>query len=142
VKALSLTQPWATLIAVSAKQYETRSWGTQYRGPLAIHASKGFPRYAIQACLTQPFSRVLYEAGIRYPAQLPLGCIVAVCELESCVRTEFASRIISDQEKAFGDYTPGRWAWVLKHVRKLDTPVPARGSLGLWDWDPVTQECG
>ena len=42
MKALTLTQPWATLIAVGAKRIETRSWGTSYRGRIAIHAAKGF----------------------------------------------------------------------------------------------------
>lgn len=47
MKALSLTQPWATLVAIGAKKIETRSWSTSYRGPVAIHASKGYPgRYA------------------------------------------------------------------------------------------------
>lgn len=40
MKALSLTQPWASLVAVGAKRIETRSWRTSYRGPLAIHAAK------------------------------------------------------------------------------------------------------
>lgn len=40
MKALSLWQPWATLIAIGAKQYETRGWSTPYRGPLIIHAAK------------------------------------------------------------------------------------------------------
>ena len=46
MKALSVTQPWATLIATGQKQIETRSWGTRYRGPLYIHAAKRFPAYA------------------------------------------------------------------------------------------------
>lgn len=40
MKALSLWQPWATLIANGAKQIETRSWSTSYRGPILIHAAK------------------------------------------------------------------------------------------------------
>ncbi len=41
MKALSLLQPWATLVVIGVKQIETRSWSTAYRGPLLIHASKG-----------------------------------------------------------------------------------------------------
>jgi hypothetical protein len=40
VKAITLQQPWASLIALGAKSVETRSWSTAYRGPLAIHAGK------------------------------------------------------------------------------------------------------
>lgn len=46
MKAISLTQPWATAIAVGVKQWETRSWPTGFRGPVAIHAAKGMPKWA------------------------------------------------------------------------------------------------
>lgn len=42
MKALTLTQPYATLVAIGEKRLETRSWRTSYRGPLAIHAAKGW----------------------------------------------------------------------------------------------------
>ena len=45
MKAITLTQPWATLVAIGAKRIETRSWRTFYRGPLAIHAGKTLPAY-------------------------------------------------------------------------------------------------
>ena len=54
MKALSLTQPWASLVVIGAKCYETRSWATNYRGPLAIHASKGFPVWAKQFAGSSP----------------------------------------------------------------------------------------
>ena len=41
MKVLTLTQPWATLVAIGAKRIETRSWATKYRGPLLIHAAAG-----------------------------------------------------------------------------------------------------
>ncbi len=41
MKALSLLQPWVTLVILGVKQIETRSWSTAYRGPLLIHASRG-----------------------------------------------------------------------------------------------------
>ena len=43
MKALTLLQPWASLVAIGVKRWETRAWRTSYAGPLAIHASKGFP---------------------------------------------------------------------------------------------------
>jgi hypothetical protein len=59
MKALSLWQPWATLIALKKKQIETRSWRTTYRGPLAIHAAKSYPQEARDLCSTEPFYSVL-----------------------------------------------------------------------------------
>ena len=38
MKALTIQQPWASVITMGVKTIETRSWSTKYRGPLAIHA--------------------------------------------------------------------------------------------------------
>ena len=40
MKLISLWEPWATLLATGQKRIETRSWSTDYRGPVAIHAFK------------------------------------------------------------------------------------------------------
>src|SRR5690348_17556570 len=56
MKALTLTQPWASLVAIGAKRIETRSWSTSYRGPLAIHAAKGFPKSAQEFTQVPPVS--------------------------------------------------------------------------------------
>lgn len=91
MKALSLTQPWASLVAIGAKRIETRSWSTSYRGLVAIHASKRFPDeaclFAIQDLVTGPLMRAgALPAGWApwgkdnkpIDALLPLGAIVAV----------------------------------------------------------------
>jgi activating signal cointegrator 1 len=135
INAISLTQPWASLVAHGFKRYETRSWSTSYHGPLAIHASKGFPREAIEVCFEQPFSAALREIGLTTPGELPLGQILAVGELIRCARAEVTRLAIDSREAAFGNYTAGRWAWQISNVRLLEQPVPARGSLGLWKWD-------
>jgi hypothetical protein len=128
VKALSLTQPWASLVALGHKRVETRSWPTRYRGLLAIHASKGFPGWA------QDFAAEERAPG-RVPARLPLGAVLCVVQLCSVVPTEEAEGRVSGLERHLGDYSPGRYAWMLRLVEVFDEPVPARGSLGLWDWD-------
>lgn len=144
MKAISLTEPWAFLVAVQAKRLETRSWPTRYRGPLAIHAAKGFPRDAISLCFEEPFATFLRAHEITTPAGLPRGVIVATCTLRDCIPTVglFGELQglgwVSDHEDAFGDFSEGRFAWVLDDVKRLDPPVPARGSLGLWDWDEAS----
>ncbi len=153
MKALTLTQPWATLVALGAKRIETRSWGTPYRGPLAIHAAKGFPPEAKALCLMVPFYNALKKGGRHIshtimappegvvPHDLPLGAVVATCHLVGCYRTEDPFiRILLETgtgapfEQTFGDYSPGRWAWVLDGIKPLPEPIPARGALGLWEW--------
>jgi hypothetical protein len=153
VKALTLTQPWATLVAIGAKTIETRSWPTAYRGSLAIHAAKGLSSIGGEAglfnlCCQEPFRTALYGAGVRFQAHpksaivgLPRGAIVATCEIAYCLPTEEmrddirvgALVHLGVDELAFGDYSNGRYAWRLARVQPLDEPIPCRGALGLWD---------
>lgn len=63
MKTISLWQPWASLVAIKAKRIETRSWYTSYRGPLAIHAAKVFPKWVHELCCEAPFSEALVEYG-------------------------------------------------------------------------------
>lgn len=154
MKALSLTQPWATLVTLSAKRIETRSWNTSYRGQMAIHASKGLPGWVADAVRREPMFGIvmgdLFDPSRLTLGDLPRGCIIATCELVS-VKFITADAVgwnwigptgrrfdyeITDQERAFGDYTPGRYAWLLADVRPLDAPVPAKGALGLWEAQP------
>ena len=165
MKALTLTQPFATLVAIGAKKIETRSWATSYRGPLAIHAAAGYGKGGMRAhkvlCGTEPFCSVLNAAcKAHYDALdksrgvlramvespfMPTGAIVATCTLAHCIQIDegwLAYRdpgvdwwVVTDQERAFGDYTVGRFAWLLADVKALETPIPARGALSLWTWD-------
>ena len=141
MKALTLTQPWATLVASGAKRIETRSWRTNYTGPLAIHAAKGFPAECRDLCHHDPFLPSLVHAGFRSTAELPRGVIVAVAQLVRCVAIdditpspdELARLGGAPHEWAFGDYSPGRHAWLLHDVRALQPQPQVRGALGLWD---------
>jgi hypothetical protein len=138
VKALSLTQPWATLIAIGAKRFETRSWNTTYRGRIAIHATKTMPRAARHFAYGDPAGRVLNEAGILLGADcrdLPKGAIIAVATLAGVARTEeitAMSQGLQPHEIEFGDYRAGRFAWALHDIVALPGPLPCQGMLGLW----------
>lgn len=137
MKALSLWQPWASLIVWGAKEYETRSWPTNYRGKLAIHAAKRKPTYNDTLHMKDEFYAVLREnLGPSYASleHLPLGAMLCVCELEAVYRTEQCALHLSDKERAFGDYSPGRAAWKLKVIEVFDRPIPTRGMQGLFDW--------
>ena len=136
MKAITLTQPWATLVALGAKRIDTRSWRVDYQGPLAIHAAKSYPKWARELCYSEPFWSALRPMGVFIDPGMYLGVVVATCELVNVVNTQC---IWPDaREHAFGDYTPGRYAWMLGSVQPLTVPVPAKGSLGLWEWEQVT----
>lgn len=157
-RALSLHQPWAELVAIRAKEVETRSWGTRYRGTLFIHASGAKPHpdaireQSIIAALHRPSSK------------LERGAVVAVAELYDCVCVDSQTNCSQDgvpeakvlvtgvnlfgvrgdvlldrREFLFGDLSLGRWAWLLRDVHRI-RPVPARGFQGLWRPDPFLRD--
>lgn len=135
VKAITLWQPWASLIAYGLKTYETRTWSTKYRGPLAIHAAK---REAIKyEALDWPFDvRTDVLARLGQPDYLPRGAVICICDLVDCRPTDVVGPELTNMNVFFGDYSPGRFAWELANVRRVG-PFPARGSQGFWDWDPL-----
>lgn len=138
MKAITLTQPWATLIAIGAKRFETRSWNTNYRGPMAIHAAKGLPGWVWYWYTQNEWARAaLRLSSYTDLLDMPRGVIVATCKLNSTIYTELARDAfgLSETEIALGDYSPGRWAWELIEIHPLDYPVQAKGALGLWEWN-------
>lgn len=136
MKALTLTQPWATLVSIGAKRIETRSWNTSYRGALAIHAAKGFPMYAKEMMLDDMFISPLARAGYTSIAALPTSAIVATCRLVDVKRVTSLLDAPDKPERCFGNYTIGRYMWYLEDVVKLDVPIHAKGALSLWEWTP------
>jgi hypothetical protein len=183
VKALSLWQPWASLIPLGTKTIETRSWSTRYRGPLAIHAAKhaetgDLGSFKVEDDTPRGSSKqyLLRADWMSWPYRLPLGAVVATCELvdvvpmvdladdrsggEDChLITDFPEEgtlahqvgglwiigygpwnkgkpIRVEDQRPYGDFQPGRFAWLLDNVVRADEPVPAVGRQGLWEWRP------
>jgi len=127
MKALTLWQPWAQAIALGLKQIETRSWATNHRGPLAIHAAK------------RPLPDMARWAGI-FPdiseGAFPLGCIVAITSVVDCVEmTDKLIKELSPVERALGHYEPGRFAWILGPIFPLPSPIFISGHQGLWNFN-------
>lgn len=131
MKALTLTQPWAQLIAWREKMIETRGWYTAYRGELVIYAAKGFPKWVKETCEEEPFAQAL---GGMKAAELPVSVGVCVVRVLGCIRTtdmHKAEAVLgykpSAKELEFGDYSEGRYAWLLEYVRPLDSVGPVKG---------------
>jgi len=103
MKALSVKQPWANMIARGEKTIELRSWGTRHRGDLLICSSK------------QPYIE-------------PAGCILAIVNLVNCRRATQA-----DEEKACSIvWLNVDFAWVFEDIRRI-APFPIKGAQGLFD---------
>jgi hypothetical protein len=122
MKAITLIQPWASLIADGRKKVETRSWGTKYRGPLAIHAGKSSDKEAMR------------DFGYRHP--IVSGAIICLAELYDCrqMTGDLIRQYADSEELRYGNWEVGRWAWFLRNVHVLDPPEKIRGALGLWEW--------
>lgn len=127
MNAISIRQPWASAIALGVKTVETRSWSTKYRGPLVIHASKQLTKEAAF------FARTEVTLG-RLPNKLALGAIVAVVNLiESRLMTQDWISSVPAIERLYGDWSPGRFGWILGDVRALPEPIGYRGRQGFFD---------
>jgi hypothetical protein len=125
-KVLTLTQPWATMVVRGDKRIETRTWATDHRGQLLIHAAKTMPAWA------REFAKELRLD----PDTLPLGCIIGSTVLLDVVRIETLAPRLTPYELSLGDYSVGRFGWLLDEAVELVDLIPARGRLGLWEWSP------
>ena len=129
MKAITILQPFASLIAVKAKTMVTRPDATAFRGSLAIYAA------STPVTVRDPYHRsVLMEAGVNLN-HLPLGTVIAQCRLVDCWKIT-AANCPCYPEYAFSDCKLGWFAWMLSEIRMLPEPVPAQGGSDLWNWCP------
>ena len=115
MKAITIKQPFATLIAEGLKEYEFRTWKTKYRGDILIHAGKGVDKAAMK--------KFAY-LNLNYP----LGCFVAKAVITDCVE-------VNDELRDEGTTEDTSWhgyGFKIENVEKVD-PVLANGKLGLWE---------
>lgn len=165
MKCLSLTQPWASLVIMGIKQYETRGWSTKHRGPLLIHAAKGTAPAVKEAIandsrmlmaviraglIPQVFLPAARAQWMQWIKLQPRGVILGSVQLYGCYRVPSQDVQMVDLgsdippgvqpapwadpiERHLGDYTPGRWAWLMSSAVQLFDPIPYRGHLGLFD---------
>jgi len=137
MRALTIHEPWASLIAAGRKRHETRSFPTRHRGLLAIHAAKAWGP-------EQRANWLAHVDAVSRPTPR-LGCVVAVVRVDSCdLMDEALIAAQTDEERAVGDWRPGLWAWRLGLVLALPTPVEASGRQRIWTlpydvWDEVDQ---
>lgn len=112
-RALTVRQPWAALIAAGVKDVENRTWQSNYRGPLAIHAGHGRD-FDIEGWAAVGEHGLQEEVLVR-------GAIVAVVDLTD---------IVTDSESPWA--LPDCFHWVLANPRPVDPPVQIGGQLGIW----------
>lgn len=125
MKAFTVYQPYAYAIVAGLKQYETRPRRTNVRGCVAVHAGK-----AKDVLIPRPVGLIIPESTV-----LHYGAVLGTVEIVDCIPVGDLINKLSEQERLLGDYTPGRFAWVLKNPVMFDNPIPARGFQGWWHWE-------
>lgn len=145
MRALTVKQPWAHFIAKQQKTVENRTWPTDYRGLLAIHAGaySGWDKGAESSPVALEAWK--HWAGtvngiVRTPLTrgdaasfFTFGAVIAVAELAGChFGPDFAGMCGATRPLCSPWAVRDQWHWVLEGVRRLDEPVPVRGKLGLW----------
>ena len=134
MKALTIWQPYASLIVADKKGFETRSWATSYRGPLAIHAARKSVR-SILNNLSPITVNAMRDALQRSLLDLPTGAVIGTVDLVDCweIDEQFL-RSLTARERAFGDCRIGRFAWELANPKMFIHPQYTNGAQGLWNW--------
>jgi hypothetical protein len=108
-------------MAAGLKKNETRNWPTSHRGDLVICSAK------------HPLDDVAVQVAREHCIfSMPLGYALCVVELYDCVPTDQLPGQMADKELSLGDYTPGRFAWFTRNLRRLRNPVPLTGHQGFW----------
>jgi hypothetical protein len=141
VHVISLWQPWAIMIVSASplltdygaiKEFETRSWKTNVRGPILIHAAQYWNKQSKNIIESPPFNdyKEAYE-------NMAFGAIIGSINIEEVITTEewmekYYSGFTNGHEKAFGNYDSGRFACRLSNPVKFDVPVKVKGMQGFW----------
>lgn len=124
-RALTIHQPWASLIACGEKTVENRTWSTSYRGPVLIHASVNRK--------LRPLYDEAVAKGFDIPAEPIYGQVLAVATLVDCVaREQLAAPYGTDP------FAEGPICWCLSDIVRLAAPLPLVGQQGLYRPDPLT----
>lgn len=162
--AITLWQPWATLVAEGVKMIETRHWPAPHAligQRIAIHAAKKFDREitiaivgdenydrycesgGVERCRIADMpavGKVVVALGYVPLATLPVGSVIATAVLSKCERfTQDGVRklcaVYGADQLDYGDFTVGRYGWFFRDIQKFDKPIPARGAQGIWTWE-------
>ena len=126
MKALTIKQPWATLIMQGDKRFEFRSWKTKYRGDLLIHAGKGIDKEAMKR-----LEKYL-------PEELPYGKILGKVKLVDCIKMspEFKELLLKENSDIYTKSSfQENYGWQVSYVEVFENPIDAKGHLSLWEYN-------
>lgn len=126
MKVITIKQPWAEMIVLGIKDIENRTWRTNFRGRILVHAAKTIVPYSeIINYYPLPAARnAIREIQNQSPTCIT-SAIIGSVEIADCVRnhpSEWAEE--------------GVWNWVLSNPIKYDKPITSiNGKLSIWEHD-------
>ena len=125
MKALTVKEPWASLIINGYKEYEFRSWKTNYRGRILIHAG---------LTLEQDASKNFKDYNLNYGK----GEIIGEATLTDCilVTDKLEDDLFKLNPLVYAKSKHSRvYAWKLEDIKVYNRRIPSKGRLGLWNYD-------
>lgn len=124
MKVLTIKQPWATLIVEGLKKYEFRTWKTNYRGKILIHAGLS---------IDQKYSNKFKNYNFNYIK----GAIIGEAEIIDCILVdeEFNRKLQKENILIYGNDHIGIYALKLDNIKKYKNPIYIKGKLGLWNYE-------
>jgi hypothetical protein len=158
LKALTVWQPWASLIIIGAKTYEFRGWPAPkwlVDQQLVIHAAarkvdwrevwqlvrllEAGGRYAAQTCLHPEIALPFLKACQQQPDLLPLAAGLGTARVGAArnglqIAAEFGVSRANDSDRE----AHANWGWPMRDIERWETPVPMKGMQGLWNWPDAT----
>lgn len=122
MKVLTVKNPWAIAIMLG-KDIENRDWPTHHRGKLAIHASASMTRFEFDDAVDLMEHIVGFEFPYNFEETKAFnGKVLGTVDVTGCVKDHTSK------------WFQGVYGFVLENPVRFETPVAAKGALGLWDW--------
>lgn len=136
MKAITIKQPWASLICEGIKDIENRTWKTNYRGRVLVHAA-GCHGKKFKIKLTDEQMKIAFPViGKKCISEnIPFGSIIGSVEITDCVQNH--PSIWAEKDC---------WNWVLANPVLFPEPIPCKGKLSFWEYPgicvPELDDCG
>lgn len=127
MKVITIKQPFASLIIAGLKEYEFRTWKTNYRGPILIHAGKGIDKNAMKK----------YE---QFHLEYPTGYILGIADLTDCIKIDEEAKTMLKKKKSIvyenqiNNKENNYYGFKLENIQTIE-PIYINGQLGLWNYN-------
>lgn len=125
MKAITIKQPFASLIIEGYKEYEFRTWRTKFRGDILIHAGKGVDKKAMEK----------YKHLV---SDCPSGCMLGIVTITDCIKIDDEAREMLKDNIVYDNVVNNKdwdgFGFKIENIRKVEN-TPANGKLSLWDFE-------